>query len=346
MPRYPEWSPNRRDYLTATAATVAGIGMAGCLENDTNGDGTAGDSDQQDNSNDDDEASSGDADDFPTIEGFSASDIRRDDDEQRITVSLSNVEPGEEVDVYVDVTSLTEASMGVDDFGCVSESPRPGWSVTDEELIVDEQILFRVTATVESDEDYVEDIGNIRMELFRLGTETVEHMSDLQHYATLSPADEEPDFENADTATYDVIDPAELENLLAIAPQDIRAGDTEQEVFREIGHATSEIDLGIDINPITEAGVDIDDAGVVVDMVGGGDRNEETVEVISASITDGVVRIHFEVEAESIAFEFEITNLETDDVERTEDITYPIFTGERPPDPQRSRPFEISGVTA
>lgn len=326
MSQFSEPTISRREYLLATTTTVVGVGGAGCIEGEEDGD------------NDNETPVSAD--------GFSAQDIEVGDDDQRVTVTLSNVDPGDEVDVYIDATSLTAANVNVADISLIADVTRAssGWEVTDAELTVEEDVLIRVTATVGTDAERGDGRGSIRIDLTGLDTSDAEHSTDLEHHLALSPPEQEeaPSFTNSQTATYDVIDPDELENILDIAPDDIRAGDTEQRLAGRILHPTSVFVLAIDITPLREAGIGIDDADIIVDAP----QDADDFAITDVSIEAGVVRLRFEVSSGTAGFDCRITNLDTEELEPTDGITYPIFTGERPSDPQRSSSFDVSGVTA
>lgn len=342
----------RRDYLITASAAISSIGVAGCLENDVDGDGGTdnqgdGDSPTEDPNGEEEQGTEH----RPAIESFNASDFEVGDEDQRVRIALSHVEPGEEVDIYVDASSLTEANVDVDDLGIQADTGRftHGWNVIDAELTVEAEILIRVTATVE-EQDNIDDLGNIEIDLTGLRTDRAEHTSGLQHYGTITTSNGDPDFNEGEVDTYDVIDPDELENVGGVGPGDIRIGGDTQEISIGIEHPSPTIDFRIDITPLSEAGVDFSSAEVIVDESMGehAEDGRVDIEIEEATVQDGIIRLRITqiADADGVIVDFRVTNLETDDAEPTTDMTYPVYIGEGATDPQESGRFSISGATA
>lgn len=284
------------------------------------------------------------------LDGFDAADIRIGQNRQRVQVDLSGVESGEEIDLHVDFTSLTEANIGTQDLGVVAETSRgsTGWLVSGAEISEADGIVIRVTVEIE-DVDSVEDFASVNIDVTGLRTEEAEHREGLEHSVTLSTSGGEPDFTTGETAVYDVIDPEEIENVLRVSPSDIRVGETSQHVSILIERATEEVEFRLELAPLRELGAKIGGADVMVEETAGERRNDEgevEIDVTQATIVDGVVQLSITTTADTLVVDVVINGLDTEDAEATSRLTYPVYTGERPEEPIESGRFSISGAVA
>lgn len=333
----------RREYLVALGTSVGAIGLtglAGCTEiNSQNtkppdGDGEATGDGPSNNSQ---------------INSASASDIRVGDTEQRLTISMLQVYPGTSFELLIDVSELTKADIGTGDLGAVVSIERAvGWTVTDATISNEENRTLRVSVSIEN-EEHADEQGYVEVNLTNLQTDEAKHVSGLQHSVTLESTEDGSDSEDQSSATYNVIDPDELENVLRVTPRDIRAGESEQQIRLIIEHATDDIGFRMDISPLTDVDVEVGSATVTVEDKAGERRGEEEtveVEIADATIESQIVRVDITTSADTVAMELQLTGLDTDDAEPSDEITYPIYTGERPSEPSESRPFSISGVVA
>lgn len=199
----------RREYLVALGTSVGAIGLtglAGCTEiNSQNtkppdGDGEATGDGPSNNSQ---------------INSASASDIRVGDTEQRLTISMLQVYPGTSFELLIDVSELTKADIGTGDLGAVVSIERAvGWTVTDATISNEENRTLRVSVSIEN-EEHADEQGYVEVNLTNLQTDEAKHVSGLQHSVTLESTEDGSDSEDQSSATYNVIDPDELENVLS-----------------------------------------------------------------------------------------------------------------------------------
>jgi hypothetical protein len=261
---------------------------------------------------------------------------------------LTQVDPEEDIDIYVNVTELTETNVGFDDLGVVAESRYPGWLVSDAEITKKEQVVIQVTLTFDDERD-VDERGGVRIELTGLETSNAEHNRSLNYSATISTSNGEPDFTAGKTASFEIVDPEQIENVLDTTLSDIRIGETSQQVSIGVDRATDKIDFRMDISTLSEVGVNLQNAEVVVEETGGERRNDEgevETEITETAVVSGVVQVGIQTTADTLLVDFRITGLDTEEAEATADVTYPVYIGERPPEPTESDPFSISGATA
>lgn len=279
------------------------------------------------------------------LEGFDASDISIGDTTQRVQVELSGAEPGAEINVYADLTSLTAANVGTQNLGIVAETAigATGWLVSGAET---DGLVVEITVEVEN-LDEVADFAAVNIAATGLHTDAAADMDGLKHSVTLSTANGEPDFTTGATATYDIINPEEIANVLRVSPSDIRVGETSQQVGILIERATDAIEFRLDLSPLREMGAEISGADAVVEETAGERRDDEgdvEIEVTEATIVEDIVQISITTTADTLAVDIRITGLDTDDAEATNRLTYPVYTGERPSEPTASNWFSISGA--
>jgi hypothetical protein len=286
------------------------------------------------------------------IESLGVSDIRVGDTDQRVRIGVSNVDPGTEADIYLDITSLTTAAVRIDTLGVVADVRvgSRGWAVTDAEIVDGKQGVVRVTVTVDT-EDTVDAIGRLDVDLTGLQTTDGEHVSGLQHSVVLTPVGQDgiPEFTGGETASYAVIDPDELENELRVRPDDIRIGEEAQRIRCLIDHATDTIGVRVDLTPLTEAGVDTTTAALAVTDIDGERRNDEgevVIDVTDTAVRDDIVRLNLTTTAETVAIDFQVTGLDTEAADPRDEVTYPVYTGDRSEEPSESSRFSISGAVA
>lgn len=337
-------TPTRRNLLGLAAGAVV-TGVAGCLGSESDDTDTTTRTTSSAGAGPTETAAGG-----AQIESLHASDIRIGEESQAVNVRLSGAEPGEERNLYVDLTSLTETKIDTEALGIVAATSTvsPGWLVTDAAITDVDGIVVRVTVARE-DVDGAEEFATVNIDVTGLRTEAAEPMTGLEHAVTLSTSDGGPDFPAGQTATYDVIDPAEIADVLRVRPSDVRVGETAQQVGILVERASDEIALRLDLAPLREVGVDIDGADVLVDDTSGERRNDEgevDIEITETAVVDGVVRVGITTTADTLAVDIQITGLDTDEAEATSGVTYPVYTGKRPAEPAESRPFSISGATA
>jgi hypothetical protein len=283
------------------------------------------------------------------IEDFSTGEIRVGDETQQISILLTEEDPRDEIGIYVTATELTEANIGVDNLGIVAESRyAEGWLVSNADITKGDQITIHVTVTFDTERE-IDDRGTVRIELTGLDTSNAEHNDTLNYSATISTSNGEPDFEAGRTTTSVVIDPEQLENVLRVSPSDIRIGEKSQDVDINIDRATDELDFRLDMSPLTAVGVNVENAEIVVEGTAGERRNDEGVveiDVTETTVADGIVQLTINTTADTLEVNTKITGLDTDEADATTGMTYPIYVGERPPEPTESRQFRISGATA
>jgi hypothetical protein len=283
------------------------------------------------------------------IESFNAGEIQVGTDEQRLSVSLVQVGSEEEIDIYVDVTNLTEANIGIDDLGVVAESRYTvGWLVSDAEISRGERTIIQVTVTFD-DEIEVDDTGSVSIDLTGLETSNGEHNHSLTYSATISASNGGPDFATGKTTTAAVIDPEQIENVLRVDPSDLRIGETSQQITVGIERATDDIDFRLDLRSLTDIGVRVENAGVVVEESAGerrNDKGEVEIEVTEAAIADGILQLGITTTADTLFVDIRVTDLDTQEAEAKSRVMYPVYVGDRPSEPTESAPFSISGATA
>lgn len=324
----------RRGFLLATGCVVAGAGCAGDRIAPTGTGSVSGDS------------TSNGGPSGVTVESVNAADVRRGTDEQRITVALSTGASGGEVEVFLDVSALRDASVGLADLGVEAEARYGhGWTVTDAAVSAGDGVV-RTTVAVDEGES-VDGTGTIRLLLTGLDTGGLEHTSGLTHRVAVVGAGEDVDFSNGVTADFDAVDPDELEDVLRVRPDRLRVGDGRQRVHVTIEHASDEIAFRMDLAPLAEVGVGVDDAGVEVVAVENDLEDDlEPVDAVEAGVVDGVVRVDLVTEADMVGLVLSVTGLETDGAAAGSEVSYPVWTGERPSAPTESRTFRIAGATA
>lgn len=271
--------------------------------------------------------------DDPTID-LAAGDVEIGEDEQSLDFRLGPVEPGGEVDVYVDVTRLTEANVNLDDADiAIQEVDRA--SVTADRIVQqDGAVVVHLTLDLEDGVDRT----HVRSQVTGLNTDDAEHTTDLRHYAAVDDderfGDDAPGPGDTESTPYDVFDPAERDPDLRVGPHDLDVGDDSQTVTVRGSDVTRDFRLGVDVRPLTDAGVDIQGADVVV-----GDA--EGVTVTSATMTDGQIELALDAEAETIRLVFQVVDVDADDATPTEDLTYPVFVDGEPADREESTPFSV-----
>lgn len=338
---------NRRDFLLSTGSVVA---VAGCVGEPDDG------LTQGEETNSDGEASSESSDQtqgvasVAQIQRVTVSSIERGDESQRVSITLTDVERGAEFPVYINIASFEEANIDNEELGVIADIDLMiggmGWVVSDAEISSNKEII-KITVAVE-DDDQTDDQGGLEINLIELRTDDIEHGREFQHTVTVATdGEDEPDFDAGEMASYEIIDPEELENVLTVLTDNIRVGENEQSLQGSIDHATSDIPFRIDITPLREVGVDIEDADVEIEAIENNLTDDvEDVEVSMEEVVDGIVRLHFTTEADVVRFSFRVINLDTEDAEATDGITYPIYTGEQPEEPEESRSFSITGAVA
>lgn len=257
------------------------------------------------------------------------------DESQALNFRLGGIEPGNTVDVYVNVTSLESANIALDDVGIEVGDAVVGASVTDTEVVKeDETVVVRVSITLDEDAER----AAIETYLTGLDTGDADPTTDLQHYAAISDVervgDNAPDKDDQRSTPYDVIDPAEADLHTQVSPQSVEIGTDEQAMVVRVAEATDDFVLRIDLTPLTEADVEINNAAIDVEETYGFDITDTT-------LTDGVIELRVAVEDEGGGLHFRMIDLETDDATPTEDLTYPVFVDGEPADPEKSSSFDV-----
>jgi hypothetical protein len=339
--------PSRRRILSLSAGALT-TGVAGCTGTPDEG-GSASPAESNEGTDTEAEQSGDTPENGANLENFGVGEMRVGDEKQNGSMFLTQVDTARDINIYIDVTKLTETNVGVDDLGVVAESRHStGWLVSDAEITKGEQMVIQVTVTFDSEVD-VDERGGVQIELTGLETSNAEHNRSLNYSATISTSNGEPDFAAGKTASFEIVDTEQIENVLDVSPSNIRIGETSQQVGILIDRATDEIEFRLDLTPLREIGVDIDGTDLVVEETSGERRNDEgevEIEVTETAVTDGVVRLGVQTTADTLAVDVRINGLDTEEAEATADVTYPAYIGERPPEPTESSPFSISGATA
>lgn len=338
---------SRRRILSLSAGALA-TGVAGCTGTPDDG-GSVSPADSSEGTDTEAEQSGDTPENGAKLENFGVGEMRVGDEKQNGSMFLTQVDATRDINIYIDVTKLTETNVGVDDLGVVAESRHSsGWLVSDAEITKGEQMVIQVTVTFDSEVD-VDERGGVQIELTGLETSNAEHNRSLNYSATISTSNGEPDFAAGKTASFEVVDTEQIENVLDVSPSDIRIGDTSQQVGIGVDRATDEIDFRVDISTLSEVAVNIEDAEVVVKETGGERRNDEgevETEITDTAVVDGTVQLGIQTTADTLVVDFRITGLDTEEAEATASVTYPIYVGERPSEPKESNRFRISGATA
>jgi len=265
-------------------------------------------------------------------------DVEVGDANQTLSLRLGNLEPGEPVDVYVNVTSLEMANVGLDGAG-VAVAGTAGASVSDA-AVVDENGTVTVRLSVVPDEDSEQ--AAVELRVTGLDTGDAEPATDLRHYAAVDDerrvGENAPDADDRQSRPYDVDSPAEGETgselHTMVAAHDVETGADEQALTVRVAEAAGEFVLGVDVTPLTGAGVAVDSATVAVDET-------HRMNVTDATLADGTVELRVVPDDETGMVRVRIDGLDTGDATPTSGLAYPVSVDGEPADPDESTSFDV-----
>lgn len=276
--------------------------------------------------------------------GVSPGDVEIGEENQSLDLKFGTVEPGGAVDVYVNVTSLETVGVDLEDAD-VDVAEIHSANLTDV-AVVDEGGTVTVRLSVEFHDDVDRAFAEAR--LTGLDTGEAEHATDLHHYVAVSDdrrvGENAPDESDRQSVSYDVVEPESSDGdgdgsgddgpHTGVSPRDVEIGADGQTVSVRVAEATRDFVLEMDLSPLTEAGVSVDEAAVEVEET-------DRLNVTDASVVDGTVELDVAADAETGLIRFAVVGLDTGGATPTEELQYPLSVDGEPADPHESHTFDV-----